>query len=129
MFEVGVIAEFEAAHSLRGDFGPAARKHGHTYRVEVGVRAEMLQPDGTLLNITVLQAAVDAAIGALHYRDLDELDDLRDRNTTAEEVARYLWQLISPRLRDTTLDLLSVRVWESSRAYASYSHPLFSTAP
>ena len=34
MYEVGVVAHFEAAHRLVGDFGPAQRMHGHTYRVE-----------------------------------------------------------------------------------------------
>ena len=53
MFEVGVVAQFEAAHRLHGDFGPATRTHGHTYRVEIGARGPSLRGDGTLFDITV----------------------------------------------------------------------------
>ncbi|HSE97818.1 MAG TPA: 6-carboxytetrahydropterin synthase, partial [Blastocatellia bacterium] len=51
MFEIGVIDEFEAAHSLEGDFGPATRLHGHTYRVEVRVEARDVDETGTFYNI------------------------------------------------------------------------------
>ncbi|HZF58812.1 MAG TPA: 6-carboxytetrahydropterin synthase, partial [Rubrobacter sp.] len=40
MYEIYVAASFEAAHRLVGDFGPATRLHGHTYRLEVVVRGE-----------------------------------------------------------------------------------------
>ena len=48
MYEVYVATQFEAAHRLVGDFGPATRMHGHTYRLEVLVRGERLSEDGTL---------------------------------------------------------------------------------
>ena len=43
MYEVYVAARFEAAHRLVGDFGPATRMHGHTYRMEVIVRGQRSQ--------------------------------------------------------------------------------------
>jgi 6-pyruvoyltetrahydropterin/6-carboxytetrahydropterin synthase len=42
MFEIGVSAQFEAAHRLVGDFGPATRMHGHTCRLEALVREKRL---------------------------------------------------------------------------------------
>ena len=43
MYEVYVAARFEAAHRLVGDFGPATRTHGHTYRLEVIMRGQHLE--------------------------------------------------------------------------------------
>lgn len=124
MFEVGVVAQFEAAHALRGDFGPATRRHGHTYRVEVSVRGPTLREDGTLCDLSVLQSAVDEAVGALDYQDLDELPELAGRNTTVEVVAQHLFDRIAPRLAGDGLAGLTVRVWESPRVYASREGPL-----
>lgn len=120
MFEVGVVAQFEAAHRLRGNFGPATRAHGHTYRVEATVRGSALRDDGTLFDITVLQDAVQDVVAALHYRDLDEIAALEGRNTTAEVMALYLSEQIAPRLHGQGLGSLTVRLWESPQAYASY---------
>ena len=124
MFEVGVVAQFEAAHRLRGDFGPASRLHGHTYRVEVAARGPALGPDGTLCDLGVLQRAVQDVVDDVHYRDLDEIPDFQGINTTAEVVAGYLHreivQQVGARLRASGVRLLAVRVWESPLAWASY---------
>ena len=124
MYEIYVAAQFEAAHRLVGDFGPATRTHGHTYRMEVIVRGERLKDDGTLYDIGLLQPAVEELAASLHYRDLNEVPDLADTNTTAEAVASYLWEKLAPPLAGHGLDSLTVRVWENPQAYAAREDPL-----
>lgn len=119
MYEIGVIAQFEAAHRLTGDFGPATRLHGHTYRLEVVVRGARLQATGILYDLGQLRSTVDAITAELHYRDLDEVSGLAGHNTTAEVVADYCWQRIAPTLHGHQLTSLLVRVWESPQAYAA----------
>lgn len=118
MYEVYVAASFEAAHRLRGDFGPASRTHGHTYRLEAVVRGEDLAEDGTLLDIGELRGAVEGIAASLDYRDLDEVPGLAGKNTTAEVVAGFCWEGLAPALRGRGLASLAVRVWESPRVYA-----------
>ena len=81
MYEILVSAQFEAAHRLVGDFGPATRTHGHTYRMEVMVRGQNLKDDGTLYDIGQLSPAVEELAASLHYRDLNEVPDLANTNT------------------------------------------------
>jgi 6-pyruvoyltetrahydropterin/6-carboxytetrahydropterin synthase len=119
MYEVYVAAQFEAAHRLVGDFGPAARIHGHTYRMEVIVRGENLSEDGTLYDIGELRSAVEDLAASLHYRDLNDVPDLAGVNTTAEAVAGYCWEKLAPPLRAGNLDSLTVRIWESPQVYAA----------
>ncbi len=119
MYEIGVVAQFEAAHRLVGDFGPATRLHGHTYRLEAAVRGEQLQDDGTLFDIGRLRSVVDELSAGLHYRNLDELADFAGVNTTAENVASYCWERIAAELRGVGLASLLVRVWESPQVYAA----------
>ena len=119
MYEVYVATQFEAAHRLVGDFGPATRTHGHTYRMEVILRGENLRDDATLYDIGVLRTAVEDLATSLHYRDLDEIPGLSDTNTTAEAVAHYCWERLAPPLRGQDLDSLAVRIWESPQVYAA----------
>jgi len=119
VYEVYVATQFEAAHRLVGDFGPATRTHGHTYRMEVVLRGENLGEDGTLYDIGLLRTAVEDLAASLHYRDLDEIPGLSGTNTTAEAVAHYCWERLAPPLRGRQLDSLVVRIWESPQVYAA----------
>jgi len=119
MYEVYVAAQFEAAHRLVGDFGPATRTHGHTYRMEVLVRGESLSDDGTLYDIGELRARVEDLASSLNYRNLNDVPDLAGLNTTAEAVADYCWEKLAPSLRGRGLDSLTVRIWESPQVYAA----------
>jgi 6-pyruvoyltetrahydropterin/6-carboxytetrahydropterin synthase len=119
MYEIYVAARFEAAHSLVGDFGPATRMHGHTYRMEVILRGQHLGDDGTLYDIGELGQAIGELAGSMHYRDLNEIPGLQEVNTTAEAVASYCWEKLAEPLRGQGLDSLTVRIWESPDAYAA----------
>jgi 6-pyruvoyltetrahydropterin/6-carboxytetrahydropterin synthase len=124
MYEVYVAAQFEAAHRLVGDFGPATRTHGHTYQMEVILRGQRLNEDGTLYDIGLLRSATDELAASLHYRDLNEVPDLAGINTTAEAVASYCWERLAPPLRGRGLSSLAVRIWESPQVYAAREEPL-----
>ncbi len=119
MYEIYVAAQFEAAHRLVGDFGPATRQHGHTYRMEVILRGERLKKDRTLYDIGQLSPAVEKLAASLHYRDLNDVPDLAGVNTTAEAVAHYCWDQLAPPLSGQGLDSLVVRIWESPQVYAA----------
>jgi 6-pyruvoyltetrahydropterin/6-carboxytetrahydropterin synthase len=119
MYEIYIATQFEAAHRLVGDFGPATRTHGHTYRMEVILRGERLSEDDTLYDIGELRPAVEDLAASLHYRDLNEVPGLVGVNTTAEAVADYCWEKLAPPLRGHNLDSLMVRIWESPQVYAA----------
>ena len=120
MFEIGVSGEFEAAHSLIGDFGPATRVHGHTYKVAVRAEAREIDSTGTFFDIGRLQAELRAALEPLHYRNLNEVAELAAVNTTAEAVARYIFKKIALVVRTSGVEGLKVTVWESASSFASY---------
>lgn len=120
MFEIGISDEFEAAHALKGDFGPATRLHGHTYRVEVTAEALEVDETGTFYDIGRLRADLRAVLDEMHYRNLDELPGLAQANTTAEVVARYIFERIAMPLRASRIVSLKVAVWESPSVFASY---------
>jgi len=119
MYEIYFAARFEAAHKLVGNFGPATRTHGHTYRLEVILRGQQLGDDGTLYDIGELGHAVEGLAASMHYRNLNEVPGLEGVNTTAEAVASYCWDKLAESLRGRGLGSLTVRIWESPDAYAA----------
>lgn len=119
MYEVGVVTQFEASHALRGDFGPATRMHGHTYRLEAIVQGDTLQASGVLFDITLLQAELDRLTADLHYRDLNTVAGLEHVNTTAEAMAHFCWERLAAALHGHGLTQLTVRVWENPQAWAA----------
>ena len=119
-FEIGITGEFESAHSLIGDFGPATRVHGHTYRVEVRAEAREIDSTGTFYDIGRLRAELTSVLEPLHYRNLNEVAELAGMNTTAEAVARYIFRKLAAGLRNAGVEGLKVTVWESPSSFASY---------
>jgi 6-pyruvoyltetrahydropterin/6-carboxytetrahydropterin synthase len=120
MFEIGISDEFEAAHSLSGDFGAATRLHGHTYRVEVRAEAPGIDSTGTFYDLGRLRDDLRSVLQRLHYRNLNEVAELTETNTTAEVVARYIFQKLAPGVRTGGVEALKVTVWESSSSFASF---------
>lgn len=120
MFEIGIAEEFEAAHALEGDFGLATRLHGHTYRVEVRVEARDIDETGTFYDLGRLRADLRTVLDPLHYRNLNDLAELSGINTTAEAVARYIFNQMEPPIRASGIRSLKVTVWESPSSFASY---------
>lgn len=124
MYEIGISEQFEAAVFMVGDFGPATRVHGHTYRLEAIVQGDTLRSDGTLFNIAILQERLRALAATLHYQLLNELPAFAGRNPTVEVIADYCWRELADGLRSEGLNALTIRLWENPQAYAARSGAL-----
>ena len=105
---------------MSGDFGPATRLHGHTYKVEVRLEAREVDPTGTFYDLGRLRSELRSVLEALHYRNLNDLPELLGTNTTAEVVARHIFRNLSAGARAAGVESLKVTVWESSSCFASY---------
>jgi 6-pyruvoyltetrahydropterin/6-carboxytetrahydropterin synthase len=119
MFEIGIIEEFEAILSLKGDFGLATRLHGHTYRVQVTIEGDRLDEAGVLYDISKLRESLKGILSHLHYQNLNELEAFRDVNPTMENVCRYIYGRMALTLGEGIRGL-QVTVWESPTAFSSY---------
>ena len=132
MFSVTVRDHMMIAHSLRGEaFGPAQRLHGATYVVDATFRRGTLDPDGIVVDIGRAADQLNAVIGELGYRNLDDEPDFRGMNTTTEELARVVADRLAARIQAGALgeaargvEGLEVTLRESHVAWASYERTL-----
>jgi 6-pyruvoyltetrahydropterin/6-carboxytetrahydropterin synthase len=89
---------FEAAHRLPNvpEGHKCARLHGHSFRVEVHVAGPVDSLTGWVMDFAEIKAAFDPVHEALDHRYLNDIEGLE--NPTSENVARYIWAALKPRL-------------------------------
>ena len=125
MFSVTVRDHMMIAHSLRGDvFGPAQRLHGATYVVDATFRRTALDADGIVIDIGRATEALSAVVGELSYRNLDDVPEFAETNSSTEVLARLVADRLAERVGHVELDGLVVTLRESHVAWASYERPL-----
>ncbi|MEI2735903.1 MAG: 6-carboxytetrahydropterin synthase [Rhodoblastus sp.] len=104
MYAVEVRSHIMIAHSFKGDlFGPAQRLHGATFVIDVAFFRQELTADGVVVDIGRAQAALDATLAPLAYRNLDELPQFKGRQTTTEFLSRHIFLQMSEAARSGAL--------------------------
>ena len=130
MYSITVSHHFMIAHSLAGEvFGPAQRLHGATYVVEAELRRDSLDADGIVCDIGDALDLLKSVLGELQYRNLDELEEFRWRNTTTEFLACDIHRRLARRIKEGALGSqpiasLKVVLRENPVAWASYDAAL-----
>jgi 6-pyruvoyltetrahydropterin/6-carboxytetrahydropterin synthase len=132
MYSVTVRSHMMIAHSFTGAvFGPAQRLHGATYVVDVEFRRAELDADGIVVDIGRAGEVLNAVIGDLNFRNLDDEPAFTGRNTTTEFLARTLFDRLvrevkAGSLGDAAKGLAGLRVTlhESHIASAGYEGAL-----
>ena len=111
--------QIEAAHRLpRVPAGhKCARLHGHSFRIEVQVSGP-LDPDlGWVMDFADIKTAFAPLYEQLDHNYLNDIEGLD--NPTSENLARWIWTHLSPRL-----PLLSrIVVQETCTSACSYDGP------
>lgn len=93
---------FEAAHRLPNvpEGHKCARLHGHSFRIEVHVSGPVDDRSGWVMDFADIKAAFDPIRDRLDHRYLNDIEGLE--NPTSENVARYIWRSLKPRLARLT---------------------------
>jgi 6-pyruvoyltetrahydropterin/6-carboxytetrahydropterin synthase len=129
MFRLTARDHIMIAHSFKGEvFGPAQRLHGATFLVDLELQRLDLDADGIVADIGLVSQLLSSVLAPLNYRNLDELEEFRGRNTTTEVLARAIAERVRARIlegalgADASSALAGIRVTlrESHVAWASY---------
>lgn len=116
MYRIGKVFTFSASHQLMGvaDDHPCKRLHGHNYVVEVELSSQELNAAGFVRDYLELAALKDYIDSNLDHRHLNDV--LGDDGTTAEALAKHLYDWSRARWQDVT----AVRVSETPKTWAEY---------
>ena len=121
MYELTILRHFAAAHQLRGYRGKCEDLHGHTYKVEVKVKAGFLDETGLAADFAVLKAKTDAILDLWDHKFLNDLPPFDKINPSAENLAAEIYHRLEASLNDVPVSVAAVTVWESENACATFS--------
>jgi 6-pyruvoyl-tetrahydropterin synthase len=132
MFSVTVRDHMMVAHSFTGEvFGPAQRLHGATFVVDASFRRAELDADDLVVDIGRAAQELNALLGELTYRNLDDDPAFTGRNTSTELLAQVIADRLAARVQagalgDNARGLtgIAVTLHESHIAWASYERAL-----
>ncbi|MDO4627029.1 MAG: 6-carboxytetrahydropterin synthase QueD [Pasteurellaceae bacterium] len=140
MFKVSKEFSFDMAHILDGHDGKCQNLHGHTYKLQVEICGQDLNPSGAKkgmiidfsdLKTIVKRAILDPMDHAFIYDETSPreckianlLQELHSKTfamptrTTAEEIARFIFNVLK---EQENLSLSAVRLWETPTSFCEY---------
>ena len=115
MYTISKHFDFSASHIIEGlpDPHPCSRLHGHNYVVELVLAAEELNATGFVVDyneLIVFKKMIDETLDHRH------LNDVLDGPTTAESIAKYLYE----HAKQIWKEVISVSVSETPKTNATY---------
>jgi 6-pyruvoyltetrahydropterin/6-carboxytetrahydropterin synthase len=135
-FRDRIEVSFDAGHRLLGYPGKCASPHGHTFRAELIVEGDQLDPCGLLVDFAELKATIkrwvddrwdhaflinseDRALSAAFATVTEaKVFAFPSVNPTAEAMARMLFCIAAERFGQA---VSAVRVWESTTQYGEFA--------
>jgi 6-pyruvoyltetrahydropterin/6-carboxytetrahydropterin synthase len=121
VYEVTIKRSFSAAHLLKEIGGKCEELHGHNFLVEVSVAAESLNSEDLLIDFRILKRWTDEVLEQLDHKYLNDVEYFKNSNPSSEQIARFLYERINEKSRQSNVTLSRVTVWESDNSRVSYS--------
>ncbi|MHC4455818.1 MAG: 6-pyruvoyl trahydropterin synthase family protein [Planctomycetota bacterium] len=113
MFTLSVETHFWASHQLAKPGGLREPLHRHNWSVSAEVSSSNVNKLGLVMDFRRLKEMVDSIVAEFDNQPLDSIAFFRRNNSSAESVAKYIYQKLEPQL-PKGVKLQAVRVVEES---------------
>ena len=121
MYEATIRRSFSAAHSLREIGGKCEKLHGHNFVIEISVASPTLNGEGLVIDFRTVKNWADQVLGELDHFHLNDVPWFRDKNPSAENIARYIFGCMEEKAAAAGIHVARVTVWESESAKVTYT--------
>ncbi len=120
MYEIFVKHHFCAAHKLLDYDGECSNLHGHDWKIIVTARTNYLNDIGISLDFKEFKRKIKAEIDKFDHKFLNEHEDFKGINPTAENIAKVIFNKLSKLMNDEHLKIYTIEVWESETQGCRY---------
>ncbi|NIV69479.1 MAG: hypothetical protein GWN41_04985 [Phycisphaerae bacterium] len=122
MWTVSVETHFWASHRLTLPDGSKEPAHSHNFSVTADVGTEKITDMGLVMDFRRLKAMLDKIVADFDNVALDGIDYFKQNNPTAENVAKYIYEQLQPKLhKDVKLE--AIRIIEEPGCSAKFTGP------
>jgi 6-pyruvoyltetrahydropterin/6-carboxytetrahydropterin synthase len=109
MYFVKIRESIMIAHSLKHPFfGPAQNVHGATFVVDVTFKSETVDEHNVVIDIGLAHQIVKDTLRPLDYKNLDDLEIFKDKLTTTEFVAKYVFDEVTSKTNSFFIGKIAV---------------------
>ena len=119
MFTISVETHFWASHQLTMPDGSKEPVHRHNWLVTADVSSDKLNNMGIVMNFQSLSAILNKTIAEFDNSALDKIDYFQKNNPSAENVAKYIYEKLVPKLPEG-VRLRNIRVVEEPGCSAKF---------
>ena len=134
MYSITVRNNILIAHSLPGEvFGPAQNMHGATYIVDAEFYAKEINKYNIIMDLGVVTEILSDVLKFYSYKNLDEVEEFKNKITSTEFLAKDIFDRICRRLQKdylkdfNKLHKIKITLTESTVAWASYEQEISKT--
>jgi 6-pyruvoyltetrahydropterin/6-carboxytetrahydropterin synthase len=120
MFTIRVETHFTASHQLTLPDGSKEPLHQHNWAVITNISNDKVDRMGVVMDFCQVKAMVGEITAEFDNSQLDNIDYFRRNNPSAENVARYIFDKLEPKLPGA-VQLRSIRVVEEPGCSAKFS--------
>lgn len=128
MYRVTKEFVFDSAHWLPDYDGPCSRKHGHTYKLQVTLRAADLYNDMVADFSWLKRIVQEEIVSRYDHQMLNEIGPFDQMRPTAENMVFVFFRALEKRLHTEGRDgvfLDKVVLWETPTSFAEYEERHF----
>lgn len=120
MFELRIRDSFSAAHRLRNYKGKCEHLHGHNYVVIVSYISKKTDKNGLVVDFSILKGVLRKVLNKMDHKYLnDDIEFFKKNNTSAENIAKYIFKLLKKEIKYPKLK--NVCVYETENSMVIYS--------
>ncbi len=120
-WRLAVRSDFSAAHALRHYQGKCESPHGHNFTVEAIIQGDSLSQDSELLlDFSLIKQELKSVLDELDHKDLNATPPFDRMNPSSENLSRYIFKALAPRMQAYGVRLYSLTVGEKAAQSASY---------
>ena len=120
MYFLKIVDYFAAAHNLINYKGKCEELHGHNWKVEVLIKGEKLDKAGMLIDFKILKKFLKEILDLLDHKYINELKFFEGMSPSSENIAKFIFEKMKEKLKDTNANIYEVRCWESINSCAIY---------
>lgn len=118
--------KFDSAHYLENHKGKCSSIHGHTYHLDVTVSRidgglqNSGSDEGMVIDFSDLKDIVKTHV--IEKMDHKLLNDVFQFRTTAENIALYIFEVLTENLKPLNLKVLNIKLWETPDSCVEVGH-------
>tara|TARA_B100001123_G_C14988233_1_gene898489 strand:- start:153 stop:446 length:294 start_codon:yes stop_codon:yes gene_type:complete len=95
--------------------------HGHNWKVEVEVSGNKLDNIGMVMDFKDIKNSAKEIGKRLDHRFLNDLEPFKEKNPTAENIAKYFFSELSKKINNNDIELKSIKLWETDKSAVKYT--------